>query len=371
MSTSKKKLSFINLTKSRSKESYSLTEWEPLRIIGHRTLKNKKRQYKVIWRPSKVDEEYSISPKYRLWLDNIKEYDAPDARTIKELENIPKKYKNESMKPEFVDGIKRFIHYEKIQTCKAKARQRQRQKYTFTVVWNTTWENAYILNETEVLQKYLDYLRDRREDGDQIPKDEYLTDSNDETTSQSSVELDANQQVHAEDDPDQALASDDDSPVHTQDNPDQEAIADNVNQVHAQEDPDQALASDDDSPVHTQDNPDQEAIADNVNQVHAQEMKTSPVPATPCNSPRPSSSNFGMSLFISTRRTFTTIDSNPKTPQRQPQCRSSPRIHALTPRTIDSNPSTPHPQCRSSPRLQINTSLKKRKQKMCKKGKKN
>ena len=335
MSTSKKKLSFINLTKSRSKESYSLTEWEPLRIIGHRTLKNKKRQYKVIWRPSKVDEEYSISPKYRLWLDNIKEYDAPDARTIKELENIPKKYKNESMKPEFVDGIKRFIHYEKIQTCKAKARQRQRQKYTFTVVWNTTWENAYILNETEVLQKYLDYLRDRREDGDQIPKDEYLTDSNDETTSQSSVELDANQQVHAEDDPDQALASDDDSPVHTQDNPDQEAIADNVNQVHAQE------------------------------------MKTSPVPATPCNSPRPSSSNFGMSLFISTRRTFTTIDSNPKTPQRQPQCRSSPRIHALTPRTIDSNPSTPHPQCRSSPRLQINTSLKKRKQKMCKKGKKN
>ena len=331
MSTSKKKLSFINLTKSRSKESYSLTEWEPLRIIGHRTLKNKKRQYKVIWRPSKVDEEYSISPKYRLWLDNIKEYDAPDARTIKELENIPKKYKNESMKPEFVDGIKRFIHYEKNQTCKAKARQRQ--KYTFTVVWNTTWENAYILNETEVLQKYLDYLRDRREDGDQIPKDEYLTDSNDETTSQSSVELDPNQ-------------------------------------AHAQEDPDQALASDDDSPVHTQDNPDQEAIADNVNQVHAQEMKTSPVPATPCNSPRPSSS-FGMSLFISTRRTFTTIDSNPKTPQRQPQCRSSPRIHALTPRTIDSNPSTPHPQCRSSPRLQINTSLKKRKQKMCKKGKKN
>ena len=319
MSTSKKKLSFINLTESKSKESYSLTEWAPLRIIGHRTLKNQKRQYKVIWRPSKVNEEYSISPKYRLWLDNIKEYDAPDATTIKQLENIPKKYKkykNESMKPEFVDGIKRFICYEKNQTCKAKARERQRQKYTFTVVWNTTWENAYILNETEVLQKYLDHLRDRREDGDQIPKDEYLTDSNDETTSQSSVEL-------------------------------------VPNQVHAEEDPDQALVSDDDSPVHTQ------------------ETKTSPVPATPCNSPRPSSSNFGMSLFISTRRTFTTIDSNPSTPQRQPQCRSSPRFHALTPRSIDSYPSTPHPQCRSSPRLQINTSLKKRKQKMCKKGKKN
>ena len=355
MSTSKKKLSFINLTESKSKESYSLTEWAPLRIIGHRTLKNQKRQYKVIWRPSKVNEEYSISPKYRLWLDNIKEYDAPDATTIKQLENIPKKYKkykNESMKPEFVDGIKRFICYEKNQTCKAKARERQRQKYTFTVVWNTTWENAYILNETEVLQKYLDHLRDRREDGDQIPKDEYLTDSNDETTSQSSVELVPNQ-VHAEEDPDQALVSDDDSPVHTQDNPDQDPRSNNINQVHAEEDPDQALVSDDDSPVHTQ------------------ETKTSPVPATPCNSPRPSSSNFGMSLFISTRRTFTTIDSNPSTPQRQPQCRSSPRFHALTPRSIDSYPSTPHPQCRSSPRLQINTSLKKRKQKMCKKGKKN